>query len=372
MKRTLSGYIPTLDGWRSLAILGVMINHGVDSFQRFAGLDSPGLKAAASFGSLGVDVFFGISGFLICSRLIEEFQRRGSISLKGFYIRRAFRILPPYFLCLAGIAVLAAMGLVHVTRWEWLGTLFFFLNYVPAGQSGWFTGHFWSLAVEEHFYLIWPVALAWWGLARARRYILIPTLLVALWRIAEFRLHLGERLIPGLGFFTRTDIRFDALLWGCWAALLFAEIRDRVGPWLRGGVWIGLALAFALCAVFLPPMALLWQSAIIPLLLLGTILHPQEWAGRILEAAPLQWIGKLSYSLYLWQQIFLVDAAQSRSLSILQDWPVNVLATVACAAASFYLVEKPAIRVGHRLAKPINQERDAAPEFQTAAPAEGR
>lgn len=348
-----------------------MLNHGVDSFQRFAGTDSHALKAATSLGSLGVDVFFGISGFLICSRLMEELERRGSISLKGFYIRRALRILPPYFLCLAGIAVLAALGYLQVTRWEWLGALFFFRNYVPAPVSGWFTGHFWSLAVEEHFYLLWPGALALWGLARARRYVLIPTLLIAAWRMVEFRLHLGERLIPGLGFFTRTDIRLDTLLWGCWAALLFPEIRDRVGDWLRGWVWLALVLVFMLCAIYSPPMALLWQSAIIPLLLVGTVLHSREWVGRILESAPLRWIGKLSYSLYLWQQIFLVDAAQSRNLGIFQNFPVNVLATFACAAASFYLIERPAIRLGHRLAKPVNEGRDATPQLQTA-PAEGR
>jgi len=356
MRTSVSGYIPTLDGWRCLSIVGVMIAHGANSVLQLSGTYS----RLTEYGALGVDIFFAISGFLISSRLIEEHHRFGRIGLGGFYIRRAFRILPPYFLCVGGIALLTAAGLLTVHRWEWLGCLFFFRNYVPSQLGGWYTGHFWSLAVEEHFYLIWPGLLVLCGLRRARRWIPVLALAVAIWRALEFRLQIGTHLIPGLGFYSRTDIRFDALLWGCWAALVFPELRDR-SSWFRPALWAGLAAGFVFCVVFKPPFASCWQAAIVPLLLVGTILHPGSWAGRVLELAPLRWIGTISYSLYLWQQVFLVgEKAIPHSLGILQSFPFNVVAVFGCASFSYYLVERPLIKIGYQVAKPIKAGRDRA------------
>lgn len=90
------GYLPTLDGWRAIAILGVMVAHGTAaSFGAGGAFANASLYALSRYGAMGVDVFFGISGFLICSRLIAEHRARGRINLKGFYIRRFFRIPPP-------------------------------------------------------------------------------------------------------------------------------------------------------------------------------------------------------------------------------------------------------------------------------------
>jgi len=148
-------YLPTLDGWRALAILAVIFHH--------ANLFSAGpLSDQWIFqnGYEGVDVFFAISGLLICWRLLDEESRRGRISLRNFYIRRAFRILPPAVIYLIAIAILSAIGLIHASAKELLASLLFFRNYlVQLGHfsvSPWFTGHFWSLSVEEHFYLLLP------------------------------------------------------------------------------------------------------------------------------------------------------------------------------------------------------------------------
>src|SRR5207237_4594263 len=114
---TDSNCLPTLDGWRALAILGVMICHSCDAlFHADGPYANVALHALTRHGALGVDVFFGISGFLICTRLIEEHKKNGTINLKRFYVRRAFRILPPYFTYLAVLGVLAAGGLIFVTR----------------------------------------------------------------------------------------------------------------------------------------------------------------------------------------------------------------------------------------------------------------
>src|SRR5580704_3843554 len=154
-----SRHIPTLDGWRALAILLVIAHHAGTAFY---GEKEYYASSPTRFGIWGVPVFFGLSGILITKLLLEEFDRTGAISLKNFYIRRAFRILPPaslYVLCVA------ALGLV-VSRTEFVGSLLFFRNYLPDSIAGLYTAHFWSLAVEEHFYLIWPGLLVWLGVRR--------------------------------------------------------------------------------------------------------------------------------------------------------------------------------------------------------------
>ena len=170
MARQNQGYIFTLDGWRALAIIAVLADHIV-------GYEFHGhrwLFALTRIGANGVSLFFAISGFLICSRLLEEQSAFGRISLKGFYIRRACRILPAALAYLMFITLLAFLGYIALDRREFWATLFFWRNYLPKGwiHRGWggYTVHYWSLAVEEHFYLIWPILLVatgnerrvWW------------------------------------------------------------------------------------------------------------------------------------------------------------------------------------------------------------------
>ncbi len=147
-----TGYLPTLDGWRAIAIVAVLLDHAV----AYSPLGQvPWLYRLSRTGPNGVSLFFAISGFLICSRLLEEQRAFGRISLQGFYIRRACRILPPAMFYLAVIGVLALCGIVVVTGAEWWSCVFFFRNYLPASWigQGWggYTVHYWSLAVEEHF-----------------------------------------------------------------------------------------------------------------------------------------------------------------------------------------------------------------------------
>lgn len=205
-------YIPTLDGWRALAILGVIVAHGSDAIFCPAGIHPSRLFFDLTrHGSLGVDIFFGISGLLICGRLLEEEEQLGKISLASFYIRRTFRILPPALTYLATIAVLAALGSIVVRPWEWLSCVFFFRNYVYAGQFFWYTAQFWSLAVEEHFYLVFPAILLLCGSRRARWVVVALALLVAAWRSFDFRERWLWSALPGASFYERTDIRFDSL-----------------------------------------------------------------------------------------------------------------------------------------------------------------
>jgi peptidoglycan/LPS O-acetylase OafA/YrhL len=120
--------------------------------------------------------------------------------------------------------------------------------YTMPDDAGWYTGHLWSLAVEEHFYLLWPGLLVLWTPRKSAGRVALFALGIAVWRIVEFRLRLLEHVIPGLGFYFRTDIRLDGLLWGCFVALLLREVvwRDRLTTLLRGARWwIAVALLVA-------------------------------------------------------------------------------------------------------------------------------
>ena len=182
MARQNQGYIFTLDGWRALAIIAVLADHIV-------GYEFHGhrwLFALTRIGANGVSLFFAISGFLICSRLLEEQSAFGRISLKGFYIRRACRILPAALAYLMFITLVAFLGYIAVDRREFWATVFFWRNYLPIRwiHRGWggYTVHYWSLAVEEHFYLVWPILLVATGKRKARVVALALAFLVAGWR----------------------------------------------------------------------------------------------------------------------------------------------------------------------------------------------
>jgi peptidoglycan/LPS O-acetylase OafA/YrhL len=348
------GYLPTLDGWRAVAILMVMIYHGTVSLFVKDGL-YPNLKLQqlVGYGTWGVPIFFAISGFLISTRLLHEEREKGRINLSAFYVRRSCRILPPYLTYLGVLGVIAATGVISVQRIEWLSSVLFFRNYVTPLHFGIYTSHFWSLAIEEHFYLLWPTLLVLCGARRARWAVVVLALGVAGWRSFEFRHHWLVHLLPGAGFSQRTDIRIDGLLWGCWVALLYMipDYRGLLTRWLTPWRWLTIVAVFIACMLSRLPLTALWLSLLLPFILLGTVMHPSAFVGRVLESSLLRWIGRLSYSLYIWQQLFLIsnDGIHSYPLGALQRIPFNYFVVFCCAVLSYYLIERPAIRLGHRL-----------------------
>jgi len=147
--RPSRGYLPTLDGWRTLSIAAVICCH--DRLHSFGPIDTTWLYL---HGNLGVDIFFAISGLLICSRLLDEERETGSISIPNFYLRRAFRILPPAVAYLATLAILLWLIHLPVGLPEIFASAFFVRNYTFFFQhfqtvSPFYTSHFWLFAVEE-------------------------------------------------------------------------------------------------------------------------------------------------------------------------------------------------------------------------------
>jgi peptidoglycan/LPS O-acetylase OafA/YrhL len=351
-----SGYIPTLDGWRAIAIITVLLAH-------IPPLPLPGRvghKVAVLLwtngGTRGVDIFFAISGLLICSRLLDEEVRVGHISLKNFYVRRAFRILPPAVLFLLVLALLHVFGPIQLSRVDWLASLLFFRNYTVdlsrPTLSWWFTSHFWSLSVEEQFYLLFPALLVFLPRWRLRSLFAIAFLSVA-WKlyVVDF-LHLDAAE-------TYVSVHYHTA--GCIDALLIAAGIAVYTHRANGNKLLDRWLSANLRLAFLVPIAAWlflyfspWPMAKIagPLLILVTVHNSKSVAGKFLESVPLRWIGRLSYSLYVWQELFLCTRFSVKPpLGRVQQFPYNLMCLVACACLSYFLVERPMIRIGHWLTR---------------------
>ena len=357
-------YLPTLDGWRAVAILLVIWGHAIPSIRQLYG---PRVAAKLGFlwdgGITGVQIFFGISGFLICTRLLEAYQSRGHFSLKLFYIRRAHRILPPVIVTLAALALLGLFGVITVAPRDLIATALLGANYAR-GLSG-YVQHFWSLSMEEHFYLLFPPLLAGAGVRRTLWIAALLAIAVAAWRQLDGMMGLTINHLPPV--WQRTDGAADGLLWGCVAAILFhrAGAPDRFRRRLVPLIFLVLLTTFVVATVAQPEsvgMRLVLttlKALLVPPMLLATLTHPRSIAGRLLELPPLRWIGRMSYSLYLWQQLFLAHSGTwTPLLAWVQRFPINLACVLVVAAASYYLIEKPFIREGYRATSGGNRGAD--------------
>jgi peptidoglycan/LPS O-acetylase OafA/YrhL len=352
-----STYIPTLDGWRALSIGLVLMSHSPVSctIPVLGAL----LQSLSNFGGIGVEVFFGISGLLICSKLLEEESRCGQISVKGFYARRFFRILPAALFYLLIIAILATFQVIPLPTIDWLGSIFFFRNYLMLLEYlhhsplalHWYTGHFWSLSMEEHFYLVLPAILV--SFKRMRLWVLGGlALAVALWRSI-----LAHLIHSNYQFTFRTDTHADALVIPAMIALaLYPFMRNKAAkryiPAWSFPVLIVMGIFLLIVKI---PFSLTLRAVLIPLLILSTALHPDGIPGSILESKPVRWIGWISYSLYLWQQLFFGSnfVGSPPGIAMLREWPINFVALMVCATFSYYVVEKPFVRLGQKLASTL-------------------
>jgi peptidoglycan/LPS O-acetylase OafA/YrhL len=334
-----SGYIATLDGWRALAVGLVIASHALGPL-------TPWRDAC---GALGVSIFFGISGYLICNRLLAEGRDCGRINLRAFYVRRAFRILPPAFTLLTAIAGAAALGLISASVLEVTASALFFRNYVP---GHWYTSHFWSLAVEEHFYLFFPALLVTAGPRRTTGIALAISVATAAWRIVDTRFGLlSSRMPAGVYAAARTDFRLDGLMLGCFAALLLHRgvVTIRRKPAL---LTVPVTIAVLAANTFgMVPLPEVFKATAIVALLVSSTFTPDAPIGWFLELAPVRWVGRLSYSLYLWQQVFLIKYQANRVpiLDFYQRSPFALVMLFVASSISYYLIERPMIKLGHRL-----------------------
>lgn len=328
-----SHFLATLDGWRAIAICAVIVCHIAVLYSDASPL--------VHLGAQGVALFFAISGFLITTRLLMEVEAYGGISLQRFYIRRACRILPPAFLYLATLAVLDSVHVIALRPYELWSAALFFNNYWP--ERSWFTAHFWSLSIEEHFYLMWPAILSVLGARKVRLFAIGVIAVTLVWR------PLGGSLIPAVPAIERTDMRLDAFMYAC---LLAIVVRDRslepalrrllAKSWMPATIIAALAFSYLMAAIFgIRLLKEFSQAALMPLLIGTTVLAPQRGLGRFLETAPLRYVGRISYGLYLWQELFL-----TRSLPF--GVAVKLGLTVAVAAVTYRYYDQKWMAVGRK------------------------
>ncbi|MGE5727393.1 MAG: acyltransferase family protein [Gemmatimonas sp.] len=295
-------------------------------------------------GNLGVRLFFVISGYLITSLLLAEHARTGTVNLKRFYVRRALRIMPAFYFFLAVITLAAAAGLVPASRTALLRAATYTSNYLG---TGWTLGHTWSLAVEEQFYLLWPSVIVLLGLRRSLMYAGIVLLLSPTFRgIAAITGHWPDN--PRYSF----ECVADALATGCllayarpwlWNHASYRRLLERRAMELWPVVILVVAVANARWEHFGAIAGIALLNMAIAVWIDWCLRYPESRVGRILNARPIAFIGVLSYSIYLWQQPFLRPGHTLR-------FPLSILCIGALALISFYLVERPMLRLRARMA----------------------
>ena len=332
--------IPSLDGLRAISITAVIAGHLVGT-RNFPAGATPVLAAPQlNIAFLGVRVFFVISGFLITGLLCGELERHGRISLGRFYLRRTLRIVPAYLVYVGVVASLVGMGRVVVAPHDFAYALTYTMNY--ARSRGWALGHLWSLALEEQFYLLWPATLVFVGRRWGARVALAVVCIVPFVRAAAM-----VRNQPVLTFGTMSD----ALAVGCLAQLWGARIlARRSGRVLIGAGWAGPLLLLVALIVAANNRRTGWltldalTNIACGMFVLHCVYHPTTLLGRVLNMRALVTVGALSYSLYLWQELFV----DRDSASWVHAFPINVVFAVFAALASYYLVEQPFLRLRHR------------------------
>jgi peptidoglycan/LPS O-acetylase OafA/YrhL len=316
--------IPSLDGLRAISITLVILSHLV-KWKHISG------EVLGSYGTIGVFVFFVLSGYLITNILLREYQRTSTISLRNFYLRRAFRIFPAAFVFLAIVIILywKQMGWFHIAA-----AVFYFAN--MDAHRPWIFGHLWSLSIEEQFYLLWPFAVRKWY--RYRTWIVLG----AFWITPVLRTILYGLKVRN-GWLGSLPVFSSHLAIGCLLAILAPRLpkipRTVAMPMLAALILIpwftGNTPARTLFALFVLTPLLNVSAA-------GLVLHVIQAPYRALNWQPVAWLGRISYSLYLWQELFCSNAA-------LHGGFLLILPSIACACLSYYLVEQPMLRMRDRL-----------------------
>lgn len=357
---TSGGRLPGLDGWRALAIALVLLGHGAFNERLAEGGWAQFIQRHLPTGGDGVRLFFCLSGFLITHLLLREESRWGGISLGRFYIRRLLRIWPVYYTYVGCIALLNLWQHWGLTWQNFITPASFTTGFWLRRHNTWVFEHFWSLAVEEAFYLFWPFVLA--RLSKPSRWGVAMALLAGLPVVRLCAIGTRGEYLFGFG----VVMNLDYLMMGCAGALAF----DRCSVWLsRRPVWVahsfqvgGLALfwlvqwplaagrEWGLSGAFLQRLEAGPGPSLMALGLTVTIAatacSPGLLLTRLLELAPLAMLGRISYSVYIWQQVVINPHAAAPVWW--QRFPVNCLVAVLAGWLSYHLLEKWFLRLKER------------------------
>ncbi|WP_338868044.1 acyltransferase [Spirosoma sp. SC4-14] len=344
--------IISLDGLRALSISMVLLAHGSYTMPGFIS-NSP-IYVGASNGALGVKIFFVISGYLITRLLLAEADRTGYIHIRKFYLRRFLRIFPVFYCYIAVVLILKWFFIPDILSsyypplfaglYLWNYQDFFNYPIIPTDKGYWFFGHCWSLSMEEQFYLLWPFIMSRYSRSTVSKICLVLIIGMPLLRAAYYVVYPGMHLQLRMMLHTGGD----AILMGCLGALLETKLlQHRLTQWLlKNPVFVGL------CVVMLffisPKLAIMYKgsygmtigmsldNALILILLLWSV-HVSSVVATFLNNRWLVRLGMMSYSIYIWQQLFLTYQLDGWATK----FPQNFIVVAGVAYLSYRLIEKP-------------------------------
>ena len=340
--------VPSLDGFRAVCIVMVMSSHFI--------------SAELFPGGLGVLVFFVVSGFLITRLLFAELRAAGRISLANFYLRRFFRLYPVIIVYTA-VVILSFVASSHPVNWyEPVSALFYFANYLYAWRSMTEHAHvtgmpfvtFWSLSIEEHFYLFFPLLFL---LTRGKR--LVAAMIATCVGCLAIRIGIAALRPDWLSshFFYYSDARLDSIAFGVLLACLceterFGKLIGIVErPWVVAGALAGILLCTAIRDDwFRETLRYTILGACATIVLAAVVFSPRyRLVQLVLNWPAVRWIGVLSYSIYVWHTLLpLLVRWYMPALPRGVTAPALFALSVAIAALSYYGIERPAGALRHR------------------------
>lgn len=348
-KPLFTGHIPSLDGFRAISILLVILSHlAVVNSVPVAVKDV--LKQFA-FGELGVRVFFVISGFLITYLLLKEKTKNGKVNLRAFYIRRFLRIFPVFYVYLAVVLVLNAQWNLSIGSLTFVSAALYIQNFAPWG-SNWLIAHSWSLAVEEQFYIFWPAVFR--RLKKDKLWIagIIIFSTGVFMRAVHYKFPELSRFLLA-PFFVHADFLFA----GCLLAFLLFSKPSLVARKVKGtnpllvyvailSVWFFSKFEYhpEYDKFFIPISGSIINICIV-FLLAYFVIRNESSGYKLLNTPVFSFVGRLSYGLYVWQQLFLVPAYHNTSKAWWTQFPQNIILVFTSAYLSYLIVEKPFLKL---------------------------
>lgn len=356
MAQKKSRYVPALDGMRALAVLAVIAYHME-------------MKWALG-GLLGVTMFFVLSGYLITGLLVKEYDETGTISLKGFWLRRVRRIIPAVLFAVVGIAFLCTIfnhALLTKMRPDVLPTLLFFNNwwqifhdvsyFQALGDPSPLT-HFWSLAIEEQFYLVWPVVLIVcmkFGVSRSTMAKGTGVLIVL--SALEMAILFDPAQDPSRVYYG-TDTRAFSLLIGALLAFVwpYQDLTEKSGESMTPNGRLAFNVVGVLAVAGLLLMIVftngfepfvyrggLLLCSLLTAVAIAVMVHPISWISKVFQLPPFVWVGKCSYSMYLWHYPIILLMTSSNMVGEAPIWLrlLQLVIIFGVSAFSYYVVEDP-------------------------------